>query len=149
MANLYGANYNAAYNATKSPKNYPPGQFNGEPRVIKDTFTGADGANVIAIGDKIFVGKLPKGAVILDAIVNIPATLGTGGIFTLGTAADEDGIISGTGLDAGGQAAFARANGVLVGTQLDAETDVFLIATEATSAAAAKKIHTSISYLLV
>lgn len=144
MATQYAKNYAAAFQATKSPKNYPPGERNGNPFYIKDTFNPA--AAVIPLNDLIYIGKLPAGATIVDAFINT-ASQGTTGIFSMGTAADEDGII--TSADAGGQAAIVKANGALIGKKVTVETEVYLKVTEATTASSGVPIEVGVAYLLV
>lgn len=144
MATQYAKNYAAAFQATKSPKNYPPGERNGNPFYIKDTFTATTA--IVPLNDLIYIGKLPAGATIVDAFINAPS-LGTTGIFSMGTALDEDGII--TVADAGGQAVVAKANGALIGKKVLVETEVYLKVTEATTAASGLAVEVGVAYLLV
>lgn len=77
MATLYGANY------TKAQLNNPPtlihqGENNGRVKVAIDSFKGAVGLN-----DVIKMMTLPKGAKVLEAVLN-HASLGAAGLYKAG-----------------------------------------------------------------
>jgi len=87
---------------TPSYENY------GKLRIMKIEFTLAA---VLALGDKIYGLKLPKNALIVDAIIKLPS-LGATGIVSMGLskdgAEDSDSLIPVA--DAGGQDVLERAD---------------------------------------
>lgn len=121
-----------------------PGCRNSRTRVLCDEY--AFPADVFAANDRILIGTLPKGARPLNAFVHSPS-LGTTGIFKLGTTADDDGYV--TSADAGGQAVHAQGNGVLLdGRRLAAAVDVYLKCSEVTDSAEGDVISAGILYSL-
>jgi hypothetical protein len=143
MATVYGVN------ATKRDVNVPAdkiaaGEVNGKVMVAYDEYT-ASGA--LSNGDVIKLMKIPKGARLLDAVVQAD-DLGTTGTGKLGweagasaaEAADDDGIIA--SLDFNTAAARTRmttAAGVM--KKFTEEVQVSLTLTAATTAAGSIKVY--------
>lgn len=146
MADFYGSNYQKAYVNLPSEK-IPPGEVSGDLKVAYDEYTFA--ANAFVLSDVIKLGiKIPKGARIHEAVVIAPS-LGTTGIFSLGTSADPDALI--VAADAGGQAvkAVCPAGAADLGKELTSDTFYELLCTEATTAALGLKIQVWIKYTLI
>lgn len=123
-----------------------PNTFDGNPRVLCDKYVFP--ADVFSASDFIKIGTLPKGAVVLDAGINIPESLGTTGQFTLGTEADPDAFCAAA--DAGGQAATAKAStGAGIGVRQAAAVDVRLDCSEVTDDAADKSIFAWVKYIVL
>lgn len=137
MANLYGANYKKAFVDAPSTK-MGVGEQGGRVRVAYDQYDLATDGVALANGDILYLMKLPKGARVVDALVDCPDVGGTSlielGWQTNGTdAADQDGLV--TSLDISGAAAYSRANnaaGLL--KQFAAETQVVATITNAGAA---------------
>jgi hypothetical protein len=154
MATLEGINY-AKVSAEPSQK-VLKGEVSGRVKVLYDEHTFA--GNVNAIADIVKIGSLlPKGARVLGAKVKCPS-LGTTGILSFGyavsadavEAADADGFIVVAQIDAGGQAVLGvdTAASAAVGKQFAADVQPQLVFTEASDAAAGKKIQCWIEYVL-
>lgn len=79
MATLYGSQYQNAYVDKPSTK-IRPGDYNGE---VKHLFFSYPVTAAPSNGDVIKLGRLPKGARILDAVLKFP-DLGTAGSLNLG-----------------------------------------------------------------
>lgn len=73
----YGVNYKKAL-VDEPQKLIPQGEKNGRVKVSFDTYKGA-----IALNEVIYMQKLPKGARILEAVLN-HASLGATGIYKVG-----------------------------------------------------------------
>ena len=113
----------------------------------------------LAANDEILGPILPEGCKVIDAMVRIPASLGGGGILTLGHKAgvDLDGNAIGeddnsfvTNADAGGQAVLERSGPDSVGIHLKpgkGGLQTFLKCTEASTAGVGVKISYSITYM--
>ncbi len=153
MATVYGSNYNKAY--VLDPKQMiPAGEHNGKVRCLYDEIAFA--GNVLAIADIVKLGKIPKGARILDAICKLDS-LGTTGIVSLGWAAssdgleiaDPDGLILAANLDAGGQAVLGQATvgSVGLGKKFAAEVEMQAVFTEASDAALGDYLKVWIYYI--
>jgi hypothetical protein len=124
---------------------YPPGEYNGNVKMLMDTYT-FPGA-VFSASDFILIGTLPVGARVVGAGIRIPASLGTTGIFDLGTDADPNGFVS--GCDGGGQAAVKQSSTeALIGTKYSVETDVKLDCTEATDVATGLTVTAWVKYVV-
>lgn len=148
MASLYGVN--AAKLVANTGVKIAKGQSSGRVRNFYDELTIV--ANVNAINDTIDFGSLlPAGARIVGGKVKGPST-GTTGIIKLGytdngsDVADDDAF--GPTFDFGGQAVEAEINGAGVGKTLAKATQVQATFTEATDAAAGKKIQVWINYVV-
>lgn len=152
MAELYGNNYKLAY-VDVPAKQIGVGEQAGRKRILFDSHTFAAAVNPIA--DVIKIGKLPKGARVLEAVVS-SQSLGTTGILNLGWAASADGLEAAsaagfiTGADAGGQAvkALMAAGAAGLGKKFAAEVDVQLVLTEATDGALGDSVSVWIEYIL-
>ncbi len=121
------------------------GDYNSNVKHLRDSYVFPSG--VFALNDRILIGTLPKGAKVVDAGIRIPASLGTVGIFDLGTTDDADGFVD--GCDAGGQAAVLKASAeALIGKEYDAATDVYLKCVEATDVATGLGIQAWVEYVL-
>lgn len=89
MATLYGNEYNDAYVSVPSVK-IKPGYWKGQELVMAFTF---DVTAAPTNGDVIKLGKLPKGALVTDAVLSF-TDLGTAGVLNLGWAASSDGVVA-------------------------------------------------------
>ena len=89
------------------------GEINGRVKVLheKITLTGD-----LAVNDTILGPKLPANAMVVDAYVRIPATLGATGIVSLGHGASVD--ASGAAITLDADAFVAAADGDLVGVEV-------------------------------
>lgn len=146
MADFYGSNYTKAYVNVPSEK-IPPGEISGDKKIAYDEYT-FDG-DVFAQNDIIKLGiKIPKGARVLEATVIAPS-LGTTGIFSLGTSANPDALV--VAADAGGAAVKAQspAGAADLGVELSEDTFYELKCTEATDTADGLKIQVWVEYVLV
>lgn len=103
MATLYGVQYNEAFVAVPITK-VPPGEINGEVRTL--IFDYVIPGTAPALNDIIKLGKIPKGARIIDAEIAFP-DLGTVGVIELGWAASADIDTAGVAIEA------ASASGLL------------------------------------
>lgn len=150
MTDLFGVNYKKVYQDDPSGK-ANKGEYNGHKKVLFDEHTFA--ADVNAIGDKIYIGKLPAGARVLKAVVKSPS-LGTTGIVHLGHEASESGDITAdadafvVSADAGGQAVQDSGSGLGIGKRFDEAVTVLLELTEATDAAQDDKIQAWLEYVV-
>ena len=88
MANLYGDNYNNSQVVVPKVK-VDAKDYGGRERVSFDEHTFV--ANVVAIGDVLNLGAIPKGARVLDVEV-YSGDLGTTGVFDLGYSAGDEGL---------------------------------------------------------
>ena len=77
MAELNGVNYKKAY-VDEPVKMVPQGENNGRVKVSFDSYKGA-----VALNDVIKVMKLPKGARVVEAVLN-HASLGAAGLYKVG-----------------------------------------------------------------
>jgi len=146
MADFNAVNYAKAYVNVPSEK-IPPGEISGGLMVAYDEYTFD--ADAFALNDIIKLGiKIPKGARIHEAVVIAPS-LGTTGIFSLGTSTDPDALV--VAADAGGQAvkAVSPAGAADLGKELTADTLYELKCTEATDAADTLKIQVWVMYTYV
>jgi len=84
MANLNGSQYAQAYVTVPSSK-IAPGNYNGAVRILKAnyTITAEHAAN-----DVILLGKLPAGAMVVDAILHVNGDIGDGTTLDLGFTAN-------------------------------------------------------------
>lgn len=141
MAAKYGVNYTRFLAKGK----YEVGEYDGRVRMLKDSYVFP--ADAFSASDTIQIGILRKGAKVVDAGIRIPVSLGTTGIFDLGTTDDPNGFVSGA--DAGGQAAVKKASTeALIGAKFDADTAVLLDCTEATDAAEGDSIEAWVEYVM-
>lgn len=124
-----------------------PGEMNGHTKNHIDEITFTQ--NVIAIGDYLHFGKLPKGAKILSVLVLCPS-LGATGIFDLGFAAtdtaveDADALVA--SVDAGGQQV-KQAYPILLDA-LSEEKELIAKFTEATAAANNVKMKLVVQFVV-
>lgn len=152
MAELYGNNYKLAY-VDVPAKQIGVGEQAGRKRILFDSHTFAAAVN--AIGDVIKIGKLPKGARVLEAVV-FSDSLGTTGILDFGWAASADGLEIAdpngfiSGADAGGQAVKALSSNASVGLakKFAAEVEIQLVLTEATDGALGDSVKAWVEYIL-
>lgn len=152
MATVYGNNYQLAY-VDVPAKQVGVGEQAGRKRILFDSHTFAAAVN--AIGDIVKIGKLPKGARVLEAVV-YSDSLGTTGILDFGWAAsasgaivaDPNGFISGA--DAGGQAVLSKmiASSAGLGKKFDEEVEIQLVFTEASDGAAGDSLKAWVEYVL-
>lgn len=145
MATYYnGTNYGNAYPSSGAVGRFAVGEYDGRVRMMRDSYTF--GADVFSASDFIYVGKIPAGARVIGAGIQGPS-LGTTGIFDLGTADDPNGFVSGA--DMGGQAAVKLGSTeALIGTKFTEETNLILDCTEATDSANGDTIQAWIQYVM-
>lgn len=151
MATLSGDNY-ALEVASPQAKIENGGVF-GKVYNLRESYTIEAALDV---NDDILGPKLPKGAVVIDAKLHIDATLGTGGILTLGHEAGDDGVESEDedafvpATDAGGQAALGRMAASSAGLykQFAEAVRVKAVCTEASSATSGVTISFDVSYII-
>lgn len=146
MADFNAVNFAKAYVNVPSEK-IAPGEVSGDLLVAYDEYTFP--ANAFVLNDVIKLGiKIPAGARVIEATVVAPS-LGTTGIFSLGTATDPDALI--VAADAGGQAVRANipAGAADLGKELTVDTFYQLTCTEATTAAAGLKIQVWVKYVVI
>lgn len=144
MANIDSKNYKLV-NAVPSSK-IPPFEQKGNVYIGYDEVTFAAEAAVNDIVRTALV--VPKGAIVLDAMVVAPS-LGATGIFQLGTAADPDALIAAA--DAGGQAVkqLADAGAADLLKKLTDDTNYQLKCTEATAAATGLTLKVIVKFAYV
>lgn len=120
------------------------GDANGSPKHLFEVYTPV--ANVITLNDTIYCGKVPKGARIIGGALNVEDQGTTGG-FSLGTAADPDGIV--TALICTTAAGDRKsADGILVnGDKMTEDTDIYMTCTATTDASLGKKIRATVIYV--
>jgi hypothetical protein len=141
-SNLNGENYEIAENFNPASESLiASALWGGKVRVQIDKKT----VNAIEANSTIKVGKLPKGACFLAALIRHEA-LGTGVTLQLGDGDSADRYLA---------AASAATAGVLradalggLGYQVSADTDIVIKTGSATTASANKKINTVILYSL-
>lgn len=144
MASVYGVNQallNAGYQV-------PGGELGGEVKCAHDSYTFA--ADVFALNDVIELAlHIPQNAMILGAFVKSPS-LGTTGIFHLGTAANPDSLVI---ADAGGQAVLAKEDAASADMcaiiSSAAKQQYILTCAEATDVADGLKIEAGIFYKML
>lgn len=96
MADLYGVNHTKAFQSEPSTK-VNANEMGGVKRHHYDSYTFSA---VLSIGDKIYLGKLPKGARVIGGRLQIPVDSGAIGIVKVGwdagtnsgETADDDGF---------------------------------------------------------
>jgi hypothetical protein len=154
MANYYSNQYQDAYVDQPSEK-LDVGYMGAVIRRFYAEYTKPTGAELLTT-DVLYLGKLPKGARVIDGRV-VGETDGTTGQFNVGwlsngsDAADADGFFAGaTEFDVGAAAVNNRMLGVSAGynKKFAAETDVVLVPAEATTAYDAKKLSVELHYVL-
>lgn len=151
MTNLSGNNY-ALEIASPQLKIEDGGVF-GKVHNLRESYTISA---ALADGDLIYGPKLPKGAVVIDAKLHISATLGTGGILTLGHLVGDSGVESEDldafvpATDGGGQAALGRMAASSAGLYKKFAEAVRIVAdcTEASSVTSGVTISFDISYII-
>lgn len=145
MANLDAKNY-VLKNSVPSQK-VPPFEEKGATYIAYDEITFA--ANVVNVNDVIRTSiVVPKGAIVKEACVFSPS-LGTTGIFSLGTLVNADALIAAA--DAGGQAVKAMADIAATDLLLKVaeDTNYVLTCTEATTAAATKTLKVYVEFVYI
>jgi hypothetical protein len=124
------------------------GDVNANVKHLRDSYAFL--ADVFALDDTIKIGTLPNGAKVVGAGIRIPVSLGTTGIFDLGTTDDVDGFVD--GCDAGGQAAVKLASTeAMLGKKFNSSSDamdVYLRCAEATDASSGDLIYAWVEYVL-
>lgn len=155
MAEFNAEQYNAI---TVSEDKIAPSYQNARKKVVLDKYTFT--ANVISIGDEILFSKIPESAIITNAKIFIPASLGTTGVFSMGlkahvdldgatVAEDNDSLVDGA--DGGGQAAVKESTLACVGLYKKigkGGAQPFLYCDEATDAANGLDIWMEVEYAL-
>lgn len=74
MASYYGSNFTNIYQTTPSVK-VDASDWNGKVRNVYDSYVST---GVLAIGDKIYLGRVPKGGKLLNAILAFTSASTTG-----------------------------------------------------------------------
>lgn len=141
MATVYSANQTLLNNGYR----VPAGELGGEVKCAHDKFTFT--ADAFALNDVIEMAlHIPQNAMILGAFVYSPS-LGTTGIFHLGTLANPDALVI---ADAGGQAVLAKetaASADLLSVVTSAAKQQYVLTcAEATDNAEGLTIHAGIYY---
>lgn len=139
MSDLYATNY------TKRDRNVPrdfipPKDVSGNILISRDEYAVAS-TDEVTSGDIIYTGiRIPKGARIIDAGMQMPAT-GATGKFKMGIVGDDDGLIA--EIDPGAANAFVRADALstLVGDAAAADMDIIITCTETTADAGGKTLQ--------
>lgn len=143
MADFYGKNAQLAIDGKKAM----PGEMNGHTKNHIEEYTFLQ--NVIAVGDYVHLGKIPKGAKILSVLLLCPS-LGATGIFDLGFAATETAVEDADALvasaDAGGQQV-KTAYPILMDA-LTEEKELIAKFTEATAAANNVKMKVVVQFVV-
>ena len=152
MSSLYGVNYTKSEVNVPSEK-LPIGDLGGRVRMSLDSHTFA--ANVFATTDELFMNRIPKGAKIIDVIVECE-DLGTTGILNIGhdggdngnETADADAFFAAQDVKAA--AIRAKLSSQVAGSFKDFGDDCFLkiVPTENTDAASGKKISVCVLYVI-
>ena len=131
------------------------GEISGRVKVLheKITLTGD-----LAVNDTILGPKLPANAMVVDAYVRIPATLGATGIVSLGHGATVDASGAAITLDADAFVAAADGGGAASMTRISteagllkrfyAETDIFATCTEVTASGTGKVIEFVVMFVI-
>lgn len=149
MATLYGVNSQLLQNVPSEKVDVS--SFHGRVRWVYDEY---DAPGAIALNDEIVLGRLPKGAKIVEAILAFD-DLGTVGELDLGYKYDDADLTSDPNafLDdvdvnaaAGTVKMSDQANMVGFGIEMEGEADVVATAVAATDAAG--KIRCAIAYVL-
>lgn len=151
MAILSGDNY--ALESASPQAKIESGAVAGKVMNLRESYTISA---ALADGDLIYGPLLPKGAVVIDAKLDIDATLGTGGILDLGHLAGDGGLESEdlnafvSGVDAGGAAALGRMAAAAAGYNKKFSEAVRIVAdcTEASSATSGVTITFDVSYVV-
>lgn len=120
------------------------GDMNSHIKQLFEVYTPV--ANVITSGDTIYCGKVPKGARIVGGALNVEDQGTTGG-FSLGTAADPDGIVTAlTCTTAAGDR--KTADGILVnGDKVTEDTEIYMTCTATTDASLGKKVRATVFFV--
>lgn len=146
MANIYGVNHTAQYVTVPSQK-FSVGDFGGRVRAIIDQYVPA---GAISSGDKLYLGKIPKGAKVIGGMLS-HTDLGSTGTAKMGwgasaeldsagaavEAADDDGLIASVDLNTAANVPFMWENVPSAGMfkEFSAEVDIILELTASTTAA--------------
>jgi hypothetical protein len=137
---LYGSNYTKAFIAAPSEK-VDVSHQHGRIRVSYDEIALS---SVIALNEKVYLGRLPKGAKVVEAILAFP-DLGATGVCDLGyeyddaaLVADPNAFLSAVDVNAAADTVKMsdQNNMVGFGVEMEGEASVILTATTATTAIA-------------
>jgi hypothetical protein len=151
MTTYYGDNYTKAF-VDKPSTQISSGDAGGRKRHIFDSKL----LDVAVLNtEKIYIGKLPKGARVTNAFVRIDKSLGATGIFDLGHGASASGAISANSdafvvaADAGGQAVLKgpTLTEIGIGVRFDEEVDVYLTCTENQGVVVTGTIYAEVEYV--
>ena len=151
MATEYAANF-TKYNQNDPREVVDVGVHGGRVRLMYDTYTAA----ALAADSTISVGKMPKGALVWDAVIMGVDALGSGHTISMGDAADVDRLIGATLFNTAGKvvgmlprptgtANAASTAGIVAGFGYEYTTTTDIILTTA-SAAITGIIRTAIWY---
>lgn len=147
MAKLYSNQYQDAYVSVPSVK-IDPGQVNAHKKVL---FADITFAAELATTDTVYLGKLPKGARVLNCMLRFPAS-GATGIVDIGyqangvDSADLNAFVEGA--DPGAAAVLAAGAGAGIGKVFTAETTVVMTPTEVTAASTGDVMQFWIEYVV-
>jgi hypothetical protein len=148
---LYGSNYTKAFVTVPSEK-VDVSHQHGRVRVSYDEI---DLSSVIALNEKVYLGRLPKGAKVVEAILAFP-DLGTAGVCDLGykyddasLTSDPDAFLSGVDVNTAADTVKMsdQNNMVGFGVEMAGEASVILTATTATTAITGK-VKVAVHYVV-
>ena len=132
MANFYGANYSKTIAVPKEFIDF--GDVGGEVKCLYDSFTYTAAP---AQNDLVYIGKLPKGARVIQVIAKAADGGGTG-VIDVGVAGDVDAFIDGLDHSAAAAVKVSSTESGMFAGRLAAETDVIAKIITAATAAAGK-----------
>lgn len=147
MATYYGVNYTKAFVNVPSDK-VDVSAWGGRLRLNYDTYAPA---GAIALNEKIYLGKLPKGAKIAEVVLAV-TDLGSAGVFDVGyeynavgdsaLVDDPDAFLASVDVNAAADTVSMSVQNNLVGFGYETlgEADIIITATTATTAAGTIKL---------
>jgi hypothetical protein len=152
MASLYGANHTKAFVNVPADK-IDVSAWQGRVRQIYDEI---DLSAVLALNDKVYMGRLPKGAKVVEVILAFP-DLGTAGLLDVGYeyvssadgTSDPDAFLNDVDVNtaAGTVKMSDQANMVGMGVEMAGEANIVVTAIQATTATSGK-IKLIVEYVL-
>lgn len=151
MASLYGTYHTEAFQ-NDPVDNVAAKVFGGKIRQIYDEINLSA---VLAVGDKVYLGKLPKGAKVVEAILSFP-DLGTTGVVDLGyekvdssLTSDQDAFLASVDVNSAADTVKMSDQNNMVGFGLEMDGDAYIVlkATTATTATSGK-IRCCVQYVL-
>lgn len=149
MASVYGANHTNAFQTVPAVK-LDVGVMGGRGRVVYDTYS-ASGA--LSANDKIYLGRLPKGARV-KAGRFVCADLGTTGVIDIGYeyvnsadgTSDQDGFFA--AVDVHTAAVDSQMAGTAAAYMLELSGDAYIVAKVTTATTAAGALSLLLEYVV-